>query len=419
MGIKLRGQLVGAGVVMHADGTLVTNYHVVAPAILGRRGLNRGRSSALGVEDAIQIRFYNGRELAAQIHWADAAQDIAVLKPIEVRPGERFASAKEGDSSSLRVGQSVFVVGSPVGLGHSVSAGIVSALDRTQMLSGRATTAIQLDANINFGNSGGPLFDLDGKLVGITTTRSRKGDGIGFAIPIDRVQVLFRHYGKRRRWSHLGAGPIVNQKVAAKIEPLGFRSGVALGLFEKVSASQSAPPNKRIEQGDILVALRGTRFDDLGQGPWARTEIARTLFDSVDALVPGDELDLTVVRNGEVLELSVPILAYTVQEQVRLGAQRVLGMYIELDGNKPPRLLGFVPKAPANRFIPAAQLKEVRNSRIIELQGRPIRGLEDMADILFDLEPLTAGDAQSWVSVVFQDHKNRPWLAQNYPLMMN
>lgn len=418
LGIKIHGQLVGAGVMLSAEGNLLTNYHVVEPILLHRVGMFPSADGDPARSEGLLVRFYDGRELPAQIHWADAAQDIAVLKVNAMRTGETFAFAPVGDSSALKVGQSVFAVGSPVGLEHTVSSGIVSALDRTQVLSGRRTTAIQLDANINFGNSGGPLFDLDGRLVGITTTRSRKGDGIGFAIPIERVQVLFRHYGDRRRWSHPGVLPDPEHEVAGLIQPLGFRSGLWIESIKSNERGAAQDPARSLQPGDVLVALRGKRFDDLGAGHLGRRRISSMLFSTVKALVPGDELELTVVRDGEVLDIKIPILALSVNLQARLGARWVLGMEIALEVDAPPRFSGFTVAAPARRLFRPFELNKIKNAHIVELQGRPVRSAADLADILFDLEQMANSESRRWVSVAFKDAQGTVWRTQKYPLMM-
>lgn len=167
------GRATGSGFVMDAAGHVMTNAHVVAGA------------------SRVTLLLADGRRVAAQVVGGDESEDIAVLRVSGAAP----APAQLGTSGSLRIGQPVIAVGSPLGLSGTVTAGIVSAVDRTSRLGGASRPMVQTDASINPGNSGGPLVDLQGRVVGvntaIATTSARAGNiGIGFAVPIDRaVQV--------------------------------------------------------------------------------------------------------------------------------------------------------------------------------------------------------------------------------------
>jgi putative serine protease PepD len=163
----------GSGFVIDDAGHVITNYHVVEGAT------------------AVSLVLDGGRRVSAQVVGGDQDEDIAVLRV----SGNAPAAAQLGRSASLRIGQPVIAVGSPLGLSGTVTAGIVSAVDRTSRLGGASRPMVQTDASINPGNSGGPLVDLQGRVVGvntaIATTSARAGNiGIGFAVPIDRaVQV--------------------------------------------------------------------------------------------------------------------------------------------------------------------------------------------------------------------------------------
>src|SRR5690606_36829024 len=123
---------------------------------------------------------------------ADSEEDLAILRLQPQSPDERFAAVTLGRSDALVVGQEVFAIGNPYGLNDSVSRGIVAGLDRTEVLEGRKLPLVQLDASINVGNSGGPLFALDGTLVGIVTLRRKDALGIAFAVPVDHVRGFLR-----------------------------------------------------------------------------------------------------------------------------------------------------------------------------------------------------------------------------------
>ncbi len=167
------GRSTGSGFVIDASGHVMTNAHVVD-----------------GVSRAVLL-LGDGRRVTATVVGGDEDEDIAVLRVDGDAPG----AARLGTSASLQIGQPVIAVGSPLGLSGTVTAGVVSAVDRTSRLGGADRPMVQTDASINPGNSGGPLVDLQGRVVGvntaIATTSARSGNiGIGFAVPIDRaVQV--------------------------------------------------------------------------------------------------------------------------------------------------------------------------------------------------------------------------------------
>jgi putative serine protease PepD len=166
------GRATGSGFVIDGAGHVVTNQHVVAGA------------------SQVTLLLADGRRVRAEVVGGDAGEDIAVLRVVGT--GTAPAAARLGTSDSLRIGQPVIAVGSPLGLSGTVTAGIVSAVDRTSRLGGASRPMVQTDASINPGNSGGPLVDLAGRVVGvntaIATTSARSGNiGIGFAVPIDRA----------------------------------------------------------------------------------------------------------------------------------------------------------------------------------------------------------------------------------------
>jgi serine protease Do len=159
----------GSGVVVHPEGFVVTNEHVVHGA------------------DRVLIKFQSGREVPARTVNANADNDIAVLR-IEA-PGP-FPSATLGSSSSLLVGETVIALGNPFGLSSSATTGILSAVGRPVAFRGRTVFEdfLQTSALINPGNSGGPLLDINGRVIGINTAIDSRGQGIGFAIPVNRVK---------------------------------------------------------------------------------------------------------------------------------------------------------------------------------------------------------------------------------------
>ncbi len=162
----------GSGVVLSAQGEVLTNHHVIAEAL------------------DLRVRLHDGQRLRARVVGSDPERDLALLQIVE--PVEGLRAAVLGDSEALAVGDWVLAVGNPLGLEHSVTRGIVSAKGRRERLGGPGPVDfLQTDAAINPGNSGGPLFDLRGEVVGINAAVAGEGHGIAFAIPVALVkQVL-------------------------------------------------------------------------------------------------------------------------------------------------------------------------------------------------------------------------------------
>ena len=176
-------QSLGSGFVVDADGIIITNNHVIADA------------------DEITVNFYDGSKLDAELVGADPKTDIAVLR---VKPEGKLTAVPFGNSEAARIGDWVMAIGNPFGLGSSVSVGIVSAVGR-DISSGPYDNYIQTDAAINKGNSGGPLFNMQGEVIGINTaiiSPSGGSIGIGFSVPsnlANRVVAQLVEYGETRR----------------------------------------------------------------------------------------------------------------------------------------------------------------------------------------------------------------------------
>lgn len=166
--VTKRGTSAGSGVIISADGTIITNHHVTENAV------------------SITVRLRGGQTYTASTVGSDPDNDIAVLRMD--RFDTRLTCAVFGSSASLKVGQPVVVIGNPLGtLGGTVTDGIISALDRDVTVEGKTMRLLQTNASINSGNSGGGMFDMDGRLIGIVNAKSTGDDveGLGFAIPAD------------------------------------------------------------------------------------------------------------------------------------------------------------------------------------------------------------------------------------------
>ncbi|TCT08340.1 serine protease Do [Tepidamorphus gemmatus] len=257
----------GSGFVIDPDGLVVTNNHVIAEA------------------DEIIVNFNDGTKLPAEVVGRDEKTDIAVLR---VKPDKPLTAVSFGDSEALRVGDWVLAIGNPFGLGGTVTAGIVSARNR-DINAGPYDSFIQTDASINRGNSGGPLFNMDGEVVGINTaiiSPTGGSIGIGFAVPANIAQNVIRQlveFGETRRgW--LG---VRIQSVTDEIaESLGMDR--AEGALVAGVSSGGPAEAAGIETGDVILEFDGRRVGEM-------RELPRIVADTAI----GKTVDVLVLRKGE------------------------------------------------------------------------------------------------------------------------
>lgn len=272
-GAPQESNALGSGFVISADGYIVTNNHVIEDA------------------DQIEIEFFTGERLPAKLVGTDPKTDIALLK---VETTEPLAFVAFGDSDVMRVGDWVMAVGNPLGQGFSVSAGIISA--RNRELSGTYDDYLQTDAAINRGNSGGPLFNLEGEVIGVNTAiLSPNGGsiGIGFSMAsnvVSKVVAQLQEFGTTRRgW------------LGVKIQDITPDMAEALGLRDARGAMVTDVPTgpsleAGIKAGDII-----TRFD----GGDVRN--SRDLVRRVGDAPVGEEVDVVVLRDGDEVKLKVTL----------------------------------------------------------------------------------------------------------------
>ena len=286
-GRRARGQ--GSGFVIDAEGVIVTNNHVIEGA------------------SEIIIDFNDGSKLNAELVGTDAKTDLAVLR---VKPEKPLPYVKLGSSDEARVGDWVMVIGNPFGLNSSVSVGIISARNR-DIQSGPYDNYIQTDAAINQGNSGGPLFDKNGDVIGVNTaifSPSGGGSvGIGFAVPSDTarsvVSQLLEFGETRRGW--LGVNILhVTDELAESIA-----LGKARGAM--VSAVTAAGPAEKagLLSGDVVI-----KFD--GRNVRVMRDLPRMVADTP----VGKEVDVTVFRDGKEVELKVNLGRLEEDEKVASAA---------------------------------------------------------------------------------------------------
>lgn len=288
--VTQRGGSLGSGFIISADGYIVTNNHVVAPA----------RPDA--VVEQITVTLADRTEYEAEVVGTDTATDIAVLK---INPTGRLPFVRFGDSEGVRVGDWVVAIGNPFGLGGTVTAGIVSAVHRN-INAGLYDRYIQTDASINSGNSGGPMFDLHGNVVGINTALiSPTGGnvGIGFAIPAEQIRPVVDSLrrGERVRRGYIGVSlQDIDEGVAAAL-------GIERNRGELIRTVTEGGPADRagIEQGDVVISVAGRPVTP-----------EQSLAYLVSQQPIGSRVPLEVIRDGNRRTINVPVAERPTDEEL-------------------------------------------------------------------------------------------------------
>jgi len=271
----------GSGVIVDASGRILTNDHVVGGA------------------QEIAVTLMDGRVFDATLVGTDPATDVAVISLVD--PPDDLVAASIGDSDEVAVGEAVMAVGNPLGLDSTVTTGIVSAVDRpvstgSPMRGERVVTnAIQVDAAINPGNSGGGLFDPSGRVVGITssiltTSQSSGSIGLGFAIPINLAERVAGQLVESGSAEHAYLGVTLGDGQATADG--ATRIGALVGQVGDGTPAADAG----LRDGDVVVAIDGEAVSG-----------AESLTAQVRERAPGDAATLTVVRDGESIEVDVTL----------------------------------------------------------------------------------------------------------------
>jgi putative serine protease PepD len=265
------GQGQGSGFVYDAAGHIITNEHVVA-----------GSSS-------VSVKFWNGKTFTASVVGTDASTDLAVLK-VDAPVSQLFPLSL-GDSSNLVVGDQVVAIGSPFGLEGTVTSGIVSALHREMTSPNHFAidNSIQTDAAINHGNSGGPLLDAQGKVVGVNAqieSNSGGNEGVGFAIPSNTVRSIASQLISSGKAEHAFLGVVLSNSSS--------QTGAAIGQVRASTPAASAA----LRAGDVVTAAAGTKINS-----------ASELRAVINAHRPGDTISVTYTRGGQSHTVKVKLAA--------------------------------------------------------------------------------------------------------------
>lgn len=272
-------QSLGSGVIVRADGLIVTNHHVIEQA------------------QDIRVMLSDRREYSAKIVLTDKRTDLAIIR-LQNAP-KNLPYLTLANSDHLQVGDLVMAIGNPFGVGQTVTTGVVSALARTGVGVGDFRSFIQTDAAINPGNSGGALVNMWGELVGINTaiiSRSGGSQGIGYAVPSDMVNVVIQAgaTGKKLVRGWLG---LVGQDIT-------YESAQALGLDRTMGVLvEDMHPNSPfksagVQQGDVIVSAGGRRVDDF--------EVLRY---AVGSKSVGGKLPIHIFRNGKIYQRNIALIS--------------------------------------------------------------------------------------------------------------
>ena len=354
----------GSGFIIDEKGIVVTNNHVIQDA-----------------EDII-VQVNGDQEFKAKVIGADPLMDIAVL---QLDTEERFAPVAFGDSDKARIGDWVIAIGNPFGFGGTVTSGIISARNRSIGLS-RYEDFIQTDASINSGNSGGPLFDMNGDVIGINTAiLGRSGNvGIGFAIPSNSAKTVINQlikFGETKRgWLGVRIQYVTDE--IAKVEKLDEPRGALV-----VSVAENSPSEKAgIKAGDIILEFNGERIKQMKELPAivAKAEVGKDV--QVKIWRNKKELTKNVILGR--LETSEDGKVSKNQEPVQKESSEILNLKItarllnkeDIKVRKlPNQTTGLVITGIANDS-PLANSIEV-NSIIVEAQKKKIRSINDLRKI--------------------------------------
>ncbi len=349
---------IGSGVLISASGLMLTNNHVITSS--------RGR-----VADAVRVTLEGLGDFEAEVIGRDRRTDIALLK----LAGEDFPYLRLADSDLLRIGDIVFAVGNPLGLGQTSTMGIVSATGRTDLGllgAGSFEDFIQTDAAINRGNSGGALVDAAGRLIGINTaifSRSGGNIGIGFAVPVNmarQIALELMDHGEVRR-GFLGVS-------IRNVDPVlhNDRSGVS-GVYVQRADADLPAGKAGIRRGDIILAIDGHRVTDVNQ---LRFRIA--------GYRPGARVDVLYLRDGEEESVTVELSSLDPPLSAAVSPQTLPGIeLLPVRGNKDAadEAADGLRVIRVDRNSPYAELLE-EGAVILEINDRKVSSQADIADAL-------------------------------------
>lgn len=337
----------GSGFIIDAQGHVVTNAHVVADA------------------DRVRVKLPDDREFEAKVVGRDRRLDVAVL---ELQGAKDLPATALGSSGDLRVGEYVVAIGNPFGLGSTVTMGIVSAKGRA-IGAGPYDDFIQTDASINPGNSGGPLFNLRGQVVGINTAINPRGQGIGFAIPVDVLRDVLPQL--------LSSGTVSRGRLGLTFQPVDAALARALGLDKPKGAivgdvqPGGAADKAGIKSGDLVLAVGNQEVLHAQDLPRL---VARN--------APGTKVTLKLQRDR--VQRDVPVTLDELKEEGAEGPRRPAQSAPAVPQKFGIELSDAEGGALVERVLPGSKAEDSlrRGDVIIEVQRQPVRNAAEVAKLL-------------------------------------
>ncbi len=378
----------GSGFIIDEKGIVVTNNHVIQDA-----------------EDII-VRVNGDKEFKAKVIGADPLSDIAVLK---LDSEDNFIPVKFGNSDKARIGDWVIAIGNPFGFGGTVTSGIISARNRSLGLT-RYEDYIQTDASINSGNSGGPLFDLNGDVIGINTAiLGRSGSiGIGFAIPSNSAKIVIDQlveFGETKRgW--LGVRIQDVTKEIADVENLGEPRGALVASVAENSPSQKAG----VKAGDIILEFNGEKIREMKELPTivARTEV-------------GKNVKVKIWRNKKEIIKTITLGRLETSEDFKVAEKKTSPKETTIDKlkinvrlinkediksrNLPNQTSGLVITKIENDSPLKGSIE--LNSIILEAQKKKIRSIDDLSEVV---KKVLNSDQKTILLVIYNSQNQRRYI---------
>ena len=273
---KRESGALGSGFVVSEDGYIVTNNHVVSNA------------------DEIFVKFSDGREYKTKLIGTSPEVDIAVLK---IESNEKFKPLEFSDSDKVEIGQWSIAFGNPMGLNDSMTVGVVSASGRSSLGIEEIENFIQTDAAINQGNSGGPLIDINGKVIGVNTailSTSGGSVGLGFAIPSNLVSVVKDSIISTGKFEKPYIGVYLNNLDSEKVKALNIKSTNGVLIAKVIENGPAAKAG--MQANDVVVAVNGKSVNSAG-----------AFIGELTAKKIGETVELSIIRNSQTLKIRVPL----------------------------------------------------------------------------------------------------------------
>ncbi len=357
-GFRIKGQ--GSGVIYNSQGFIVTNKHVVKDA------------------GEIITRLYDGSEYKAKIVGTDERSDIVVLKI----DAEKLTPAKFGNSDSLELGEIVLAIGNPIGLGQVVTSGIISAKGTSNLRITGFEDFVQTDAIINQNSYGGPLVNMDGEVVGISTLPPEQTAGyfgISLAIPINVVnkaaEDLIKHGRVTRGWLGVTAQPVTRELQKA----LGLKNNLG-ALVSDIEPGSSAA-NAGVKCGDVIIKYNGKKIKNLLH--------LRSLVKGTEI---NKEVEMTVLRDGRELILNTDILeAKKTEARSKNDLFRNLGLVVQNLSSKLSINLGYEDEkgviiAKVQKGSPASKVGLTKGDLIVEIQHKPVTSSDELYQAILRIQ---------------------------------